>query len=227
MPARCPITLPLPARRVFDTATGDKLQELRRGADKAEIYSIAFNADSSMLACTSDRGTVHIFKLRDSVHDRSAGGVSSMPPGSTPISAVIPTAVAPVTTPVGAEDMEHAGSGGALAGSAAAAGHGEAKGVSSLFSGLLPKYFSSEWSFAQYRVKEGRSIVAFGQEPHTVISAFALVVVSAQLRRHVLCVWCAVVGADGSFNKANYAAGGEAERLVYSQFVKSDTTGEV
>lgn len=27
---------------------------------------------------------------------------------------------------------------------------------------LLPKYFSSEWSFAQFRVPDVRSIVAFG-----------------------------------------------------------------
>jgi hypothetical protein len=30
--------------------------------------------------------------------------------------------------------------------------------------GVLPKYFSSEWSFAQFRVPEQRSIVAFGAE---------------------------------------------------------------
>jgi WD40 repeat protein len=29
--------------RMFDTATGDALQEVRRGADKAEIYSLCFN----------------------------------------------------------------------------------------------------------------------------------------------------------------------------------------
>lgn len=39
------------------------LQELRRGTDKAEIKSIAFDKTTQWLACTSDKGTVHIFSL--------------------------------------------------------------------------------------------------------------------------------------------------------------------
>lgn len=35
--------------------------------------------------------------------------------------------------------------------------------------GLLPKYFSSEWSFAQFRVPETRTICAFGAEKNTII----------------------------------------------------------
>jgi WD40 repeat protein len=31
--------------------------------DRAEIYSLAFNATSTFLACSSDKGTVHIFAL--------------------------------------------------------------------------------------------------------------------------------------------------------------------
>ncbi len=60
--------------RVYDTMTGELLQEVRRGSEKAEVYSIAFNANSSMLACTSDKGTVHIFRLRDNVHEGAIGG---------------------------------------------------------------------------------------------------------------------------------------------------------
>ena len=49
--------------RVFDTQSGQLLQELRRGADRAEIYSVCFNPPSNFLACTSDKGTVHVFAL--------------------------------------------------------------------------------------------------------------------------------------------------------------------
>ncbi|CAG8766103.1 17910_t:CDS:2, partial [Cetraspora pellucida] len=49
--------------RVFDTSTGKLLNELRRGVDRAEIYSIAFNHDSTRLCVSSDKGTVHIFNL--------------------------------------------------------------------------------------------------------------------------------------------------------------------
>jgi len=36
--------------------------------------------------------------------------------------------------------------------------------------GILPKYFSSEWSFAQFRVPEQRTIVAFGAEKNSIIA---------------------------------------------------------
>lgn len=51
--------------RVFDTSSGAKLQELRRGTDPAEIYHIAFNRSCEWLAVTSDKNTVHVFSLRE------------------------------------------------------------------------------------------------------------------------------------------------------------------
>jgi len=50
--------------RLFNPANGEALKELRRGSDKAEIYSITIDVDSKWLGCTSDKGTVHIFALR-------------------------------------------------------------------------------------------------------------------------------------------------------------------
>jgi hypothetical protein len=38
-------------------------QELRRGADQARIYSLAFSKDCAWLAVSSDKGTVHVFAL--------------------------------------------------------------------------------------------------------------------------------------------------------------------
>lgn len=34
-----------------------------RGADRAEIYSICFSPTAPLLACSSDKGTVHVFSL--------------------------------------------------------------------------------------------------------------------------------------------------------------------
>lgn len=51
--------------RVFDTANGNQLQELRRGANQASIYCINFNSDSSLICVASDHGTVHVFSLDD------------------------------------------------------------------------------------------------------------------------------------------------------------------
>lgn len=49
--------------RVFSVPNGDKIHEFRRGSYPAKIYSIAFNAVSSLLCVASDTETVHIFKL--------------------------------------------------------------------------------------------------------------------------------------------------------------------
>lgn len=49
--------------RIFNTNTGGLLQEVRRGSEKATIYSLSFNLASSLIACSSDRGTIHIFTL--------------------------------------------------------------------------------------------------------------------------------------------------------------------
>ncbi|OTF79276.1 hypothetical protein BLA29_006055 [Euroglyphus maynei] len=51
--------------RIFDTTTGILLNELRRGANAANIYCINFNQDSSLLCVSSDHGTVHIFAVDD------------------------------------------------------------------------------------------------------------------------------------------------------------------
>ncbi|CAK9108234.1 Autophagy-related protein 18a (AtATG18a) (Protein PEROXISOME UNUSUAL POSITIONING 2) [Durusdinium trenchii] len=64
---------------------------------------------------------------------------------------------------------------------------------------VLPVYFSSEWSFAQFRVHDYRNIAAFSaQSPHTVI----------------------IVCANGSYYKVRFdpSSGGEMIREEYHQF---------
>mmetsp|Transcript_1297 Transcript_1297/g.4077 ORF Transcript_1297/g.4077 Transcript_1297/m.4077 type:complete len:380 (-) Transcript_1297:498-1637(-) len=65
--------------RVWDSHSGQALHELRRGAEQADIQSIAFNFDSSWLAVSSDHGTVHVFSL-------AAGGGNSNGCANTPSS---------------------------------------------------------------------------------------------------------------------------------------------
>ena len=52
--------------RLFRTEDGTPLQEVRRGSDKAEIYSISFDKMSRWIACSSDKGTIHIFAISTS-----------------------------------------------------------------------------------------------------------------------------------------------------------------
>ncbi|XP_076309646.1 WD repeat domain phosphoinositide-interacting protein 3-like isoform X2 [Tachypleus tridentatus] len=63
--------------RVFDTTTGSLLNELRRGANTANIYCINFNHDSSLLCVSSDHGTVHIFAVEDSKKNKQSSLASA------------------------------------------------------------------------------------------------------------------------------------------------------
>ncbi|KAK1930903.1 Autophagy-related protein 18d [Phytophthora citrophthora] len=168
--------------RIFDTQSGQITQELRRGADRAEIYSICFSPTAPLLACSSDKGTVHVFSL---TAEGSGHNFASDPTtmGNVP-SQSIPTHYSAGSAPRSGEDD----------------GTENSKSSLSFMRGLLPKYFSSEWSFAQFRVPETRTICAFGTEKNTIV----------------------VVGADGSFYKAVFDANGECQNTSYSKFIQSD-----
>ena len=129
--------------RVFDTGNGDRLFELRRGAERVDIYSISFNAQSDWLAVSSDKGTVHVFSLRSSGDMNQKSSLSGL-------------------------------------------------------SLMLPSYFKSQWSFAQLRVPDYRSICCFGKDMNTVIT---------------LC-------ADGSYYRAKFdpVLGGEMGNVKLVKF---------
>lgn len=68
--------------RIFDVHTGRLLHELRRGTERTVIWSIVFSPDSSKVAVTSDKGTLHIFQLAPE------GGPKGSLPTSAPISTI-------------------------------------------------------------------------------------------------------------------------------------------
>ncbi|XWS57514.1 hypothetical protein CRYUN_Cryun09bG0180700 [Craigia yunnanensis] len=149
--------------RVFNTLDGTLIQEVRRGADRAEIYSLAFSSTAQWLAVSSDKGTVHVFSLKvDSV---ALGDDRSNSASESPIS------------------------------------NYSALSSLSILKGILPKYFSSEWSVAQFRLPEGsRYIVAFGQQKNTVM----------------------IIGMDGSFHRCQFdpVNGGQMTQIEEYQFLK-------
>ncbi|KAF3935997.1 hypothetical protein ABW20_dc0108413 [Dactylellina cionopaga] len=125
--------------RIFSTSSSAIVTELRRGIDKALIYSMTFSPSSKRLAVTSDKGTLHIFD-------------------------VLPSA-AP-------EPQERPSSRGSEA--AAATTHTESNKRFSLLGKipLLPKYFSSEWSFAQAKVEgTGRNSVGWTNEDTITVTS--------------------------------------------------------
>ncbi|SGZ30487.1 BQ5605_C048g12380 [Microbotryum silenes-dioicae] len=60
--------------RVFSLPNGDRVHEFRRGSYPAKIYSITFNAVSTLLGVSSDTETVHIFKLTNGGKNSGAAG---------------------------------------------------------------------------------------------------------------------------------------------------------
>lgn len=56
--------------RVFDTTTGKRVCELRRGSKNREIYSIAISKNNKWLVASSDGGSVHVFSLEGAKSNR-------------------------------------------------------------------------------------------------------------------------------------------------------------
>lgn len=148
--------------RIFSTADGTKLQELRRGADQADIHSIAFSKPHYWLAVSSDKGTVHVFCLKDPSGGGNGKGTGNSSSGgyvSFPFS---------LSTTAAASSIS---SGFSLARSSLMSLTKANKSSSlSFMKGVLPGYFSSEWSFAQFRLPEdSHATVAFGKDRNTII----------------------------------------------------------
>jgi len=164
--------------RIWDTATGKQIQELRRGADHAEIQSLCFSPKtSSYLAVSSDKGTIHIFKVRKDAQMSSKDKNKNK----------------------NKQKDEHKND------EQQSTNKNEKNQTSSLglFKSVLPRYFSSEWSLAQFRVPDVRTIVAFGSEETTLV----------------------VVSSDGTFYKATFNPknGGDCQKIKEEPFLKNNT----
>uniref|UniRef100_A0A1D1ZFJ4 WD repeat domain phosphoinositide-interacting protein 3 n=1 Tax=Anthurium amnicola TaxID=1678845 RepID=A0A1D1ZFJ4_9ARAE len=167
--------------RIFNTMDGSRLQEVRRGVDRAEIFGVALSPNAQWLAASSDKGTVHIFSLRVRVFGEDAPNHNASGQGPA---------------------MVHSNSSNAIDAFVSQSTGINPSSSLSFMKGILPKYFSSEWSFAQFHVPEAtRFIVAFGSQSTVV-----------------------VVGMDGSFYRCSFDPlnGGEMTQQEYVRFLKTD-----
>ena len=156
--------------RVYDTARATLMHEFRRGADRATIYSIAFAPDKNFLAVSSDKGTVHVYVVPDKASVGGGGGGNGGGGGGGGGDGGNPGADSRVPTRGDAGDGPEGGP--ESSGGGSGEGGIDAKAAFSFVKGFLPKYFSSEWSLAQFKLPDfTKSIVAFGPEPHTLIVA--------------------------------------------------------
>ncbi|OTA99996.1 hypothetical protein M426DRAFT_324649 [Hypoxylon sp. CI-4A] len=67
--------------RIFSTSSCAKIAERRRGSEFATIFSLRFSPLGNMLACTSDKGNLHIFDVpnprRPTTGSSTSGGSSN------------------------------------------------------------------------------------------------------------------------------------------------------
>jgi len=193
--------------RVYDTASATLLREFRRGADRATIYSIAFSATNEFLACSSDKGTVHVWAVPDDANRTSpeesdaradSSGVTETKKtdeallgvlGGSSISAEMSSTA---TTPSAVSPM------------------GVAQSALSFAAGFLPANLglAGERSVAQFKLPDfTRSLVAFGPEPRTLV----------------------VVTAEGTYYKVAFDSkeeGGQCTQREFARFMKSEMQEE-
>lgn len=138
--------------RVYSTATSALLTELRRGLDRAKVYSLAISPSSASLAVTSDKATLHIFDLR------STPAASFARPAS---SSSTPSSNSSTNHQAQQQQEQHPGT---------TDGNKRFSLLGKI--PLLPKYFSSQWSFTQAKIDGlGRCAVAFTGEDTVIVAS--------------------------------------------------------
>jgi WD40 repeat protein len=115
--------------RIFDTSQGVALKEVRRGSVNADIQWIAFSNQSVYLACTSDKGTAHVFSLCVNEYDLPEMELSDKDEDE-PISMRRDSILSKNTDKSSAKNQHH---------------------MFKFMKNLFP-YFSSEWSFAKIEI---------------------------------------------------------------------------
>ena len=136
--------------RIFNTLNGELIQELRRGAKKAEIHFITFDLNNKFLACSSDSGTIHIFSIYTSIKYLNEKGI---------IKDKSNNANKKEETNIKGEKIEIPKNQKSFIGSI----------ISVLKIGI--SYFESEWSFAQFRLpknEDEKTIISFSQFDNSI-----------------------------------------------------------
>ncbi|KAJ8537931.1 hypothetical protein K7X08_014471 [Anisodus acutangulus] len=150
---------------------------VRREVDRADIYSNALSPNVQWLVVSSDKCTIHVYSLRVRVVGEDAA---------------IRTPTLLCSNSSSSLDAHISPSTEASPGSSF-----------SFMKGVLPKYFSSEWSFAQFHLPEcTQYIAAFGTQ-NTIATA----------------------GTDGSFYRCSFdpVNGGGMVQHEYARFLKTES----
>lgn len=184
--------------RIWNTYTGEPLRELRRGMDRAEIYSLSFNMNSTFLSCSSDKGTVHIFSLTSTPVKASSNTIMSNE--DVEDSNTISNQGSNTSSYVNANLSNPANPSNSSTSNKSITGVGNfLKGI--LPQKFIPKYFESEWSFGQVRGIEGKAICSFSKDSSKI---------------NILC-------SDGNFIVASVQQD-ECPKLTVTKFMKTSNS---
>lgn len=143
---------------IYNTRNCALITEVRRGMDPAHIYDLCFSPSGALLACTSDKGTLHIFDVpgRSSTHTTTTNATPESPSAA---STTFSSGYAGSSRP-GSSSSSTTGGGGAFnPGAAENTGWGWLAKVP-----LLPKAFKDTYSFASAKFE-------LGEEPEGVPDA--------------------------------------------------------
>ncbi|GJW78533.1 autophagy-related protein 18a-like protein [Tanacetum coccineum] len=184
--------------------------EFRRGADRADIYSLAFSTTAERIAVSSDRGTVHVFNLKvDSgalATERSAEQNIGSPLVVSHLSFMKEVKGSNLARCVHLEAREGSEFGKGPGIKPVRPGTSESKrlaipGLLLMVYCLNISYFSSEWSVARLHLNEGlQYVLGFGHQKNTIV----------------------ILGMDGSFYWCEFdpVAGGDMTVVEYHNFLK-------
>ena len=64
--------------RIWDTEKAELITEVRRGTVAANITDLTIDRSNQLLACASDQGTIHLFKLDGENTSSSMAGLGGL-----------------------------------------------------------------------------------------------------------------------------------------------------
>ena len=128
--------------RIFETITGENLQELNRGKEKADIKYISIDSKKQLIAVSSERGTIEIWSLSQSIEK-------------------IKNSEKIKKSGINLDELDEEEKNNKISNVGSVF-----KIIPSFLGG---GYFKNEWSFAQVKLEEPYSIFHFGEENHLVI----------------------------------------------------------
>jgi WD40 repeat protein len=130
--------------RLFLTNTCSFVQEFRRGKDKACIRDICFSNNNKLIACSSNKGTVHIWNMENKLKE-----------------------IQKETNEEYVQDNNKKENENEKEETNVPENHKSfLAGLPNFFSG---GFFKSEWSFANVRIKDTNSICCFGEDNSSII----------------------------------------------------------